>query len=40
MVADLANKKNYNIDTLYGNVNSDLQELGPSWSASRYIATP
>ena len=40
MVADLLHKKNYNIDTIYGNVNSDLQELGPSWSASRYLPTP
>ena len=36
MVADLTSKKNWDIDILYGDVNSHLQELGPSWTAARY----
>jgi len=36
MVADLAKAKNYNIDDLYGTVNSDLEELGPSWTKFMY----
>ena len=36
MVADLAKAKNYNIDDLYGKVNSDLEELGPSWTKFSY----
>lgn len=36
MVADLKNKKNWDIDKLYGDVNSFQEELGPSWTAVRY----
>lgn len=36
MVADLATKKNWNIDRLYGDINTDQEELGPSWTAMRY----
>jgi hypothetical protein len=36
MVADLKSKKNWNIDTLYGDINSGEQELGPAWTAARY----
>jgi Tol biopolymer transport system component len=36
MVADLTTKKTWDIDRLYGNINSDQEELGPSWTAVRY----
>jgi Tol biopolymer transport system component len=41
MVADLKKSKDYNIDTVYAKVrtsdiNSDLQELGPAWTAVRF----
>lgn len=41
MVADLKKSKDYNIDTIYAKVrtsdiNSDLQELGPAWTAVRF----
>jgi WD40-like Beta Propeller Repeat len=38
MIADLVKKETYDIDSIYGNVNSGLEELGPAWSASRYIS--
>ena len=37
VIADLEIKKIVNIDTLFGDVNSDLEELGPFWSAYTYI---
>ena len=37
VIADLAKKKIVNIDSLFGDVNSDLEELGPFWSAYTYI---
>jgi hypothetical protein len=36
MIADLKSKKNWDIDLLYGDVNSSQEELGPSWTAVRY----
>ena len=36
MVADLTTKKNWDIDRLYGSINTDQEELGPSWTAVRY----
>lgn len=36
MIADLKSKKSWDIDKLYGDVNSGQEELGPSWTAVRY----
>ena len=32
VVADLANKKIIDADSLFGNINTDLEELGPIWT--------
>ena len=36
VIADLRAKKVVNIDDLYGEINSDLQELGPAWTPFTY----
>jgi hypothetical protein len=36
VIADLRTKKVVNIDDLYGEINSDLQELGPAWTPFTY----
>jgi hypothetical protein len=36
VIADLAAEKVVNIDDLYGEINSDLQELGPAWTPFTY----
>ena len=36
MVADLNQKKCWDFDLLYGSINSDQEELGPSWTAVEY----
>ncbi len=36
MVADLNRKINYDIDALYGDINTGLEELGPAWTPFTY----
>lgn len=36
VIADLKGKKVVNIDDLYGDINSHLQELGPAWTSFTY----
>lgn len=36
MIADIDSKKTFNIDDLFGSVNSDLEELGPAWTSYRF----
>lgn len=36
VIADLTAKKIINADSLFGTINSDLEELGPAWSARTY----
>jgi hypothetical protein len=37
VLADLKAKKVVNIDDLYGDINSHLQELGPAWTPFTYL---
>jgi hypothetical protein len=36
VIADLRAQKVINIDDLYGEINSGLQELGPAWTPFTY----
>ena len=36
VVADLTNKKIINADSLFGIINTDLEELGPNWTPHTY----
>jgi hypothetical protein len=37
VIADLRAQKVINVDDLYGEINSDLQELGPAWTPFTYL---
>ena len=36
VIADLRRKMIVDIDSIYGDINSDLEELGPAWSPNTY----